>query len=230
MTGNDARSLSATDPSREKTRLDQPPQRTPFQRLGNLARRAWRMEIGIYQSLYRLIFRRPRVPAGATGFGYHAPVFTILIVFIVLSAIEIPIIDMIVHRWVWIRIPLLILGIWGVTWMLGLLFGFLTRPHAVGPDGIRVREGAELDLALPWEVIHSVERSEVTVEKAPRIIDEETAGRTFATRVAKQTNVLIRLEEPLDVRLPHGYDRIEAVRLWVDDLDGFMAAVRTHIP
>jgi hypothetical protein len=32
------------------------------------------------------------------------------------------------------------------------------------------------------------------------------------------------------MRLPQGRDRIEAVRLWTDDLDGFLTAVRTHIP
>jgi hypothetical protein len=198
-------------------------------RVGRLAARAWRMEVGVYQSLFRLIFRRPRVPQGASGFPYHAPVSTILLVFIVLSAVEIPILDLIVHRWPWVRIPILILGIWGVTWMVGLLFGFLTRPHAVGPEGIRVRHGSELDLDLPWDVIRSVERSSVTAEKQPKVLDE-AGGRTFAARIANETNVRIELECARDVRLPHGPDRIEAVRLWVDDIDGFMEAVRTHIP
>lgn len=187
------------------------------------------MELGVYQSIYRFAFRRPRVPAGASAFHYHSPVLTLLVIFIVLSAIEIPIVDLIVHRWTWVRIPLLILGIWGVTWMLGLLFGYLTRPHAVGPEGIRVRQGAELDVDLPWDVVESVERSPHRVDKAPAVVDEPE-GRTFAARIANETNVLIRLEHPLDVRLPQGRDRIEAVRLWTDDLDGFLSAVRTHIP
>jgi len=187
------------------------------------------MELGVYQSIYRFVFRRPRVPAGAGAFGYHSPVLTLLVIFIVLSVIEIPIVDLIVHRWIWVRIPLLVLGIWGVTWMLGLLFGYLTRPHAVGPAGIRVRQGAELDLDLPWDLVESVERSAQRVEKASPVVDEPE-GRTFAARIAGETNVLIRLEHPLDVRLPHGRDRIEAVRLWTDDLAGFLSAVRTHIP
>jgi hypothetical protein len=206
------------------------PARAPWpRRLGRFAARAWRMELGVYQSLFRLIFRRPRVPAGASGFAYHAPVFTILLVFIILSAVEIPILDLIVHRWPWVRIPVLVLGIWGVTWMVGLLFGFLTRPHSVGPDGIRVRQGTELDLDLPWDVVRSVERSAVTAEKQPKVIDE-AGGRTFAARIANETNVRIELEHALDVRLPHGPERIEAVRLWTDDVEGFMKAVRTHIP
>ena len=56
--------------------------RSPWGRVVYIARRAWTMEIGIWQSLYRFIFRRPRVPAGAVGFSYHRQVWTILMIFI----------------------------------------------------------------------------------------------------------------------------------------------------
>ena len=86
------------------------------------------------------------MPAGARGFRYHEPVLTILIVFIALSAVELVAVDLIVRRWPYVRIPLLVLSIWGLIWMLGFLFGMLTRPHAVGPESIRVRYGAEVDI------------------------------------------------------------------------------------
>lgn len=194
-----------------------------------IALAAWRAEIGMWVSLGRFVFRRPRVPAGASGFTYHAPIQTILVIFIVLSALEIPIIDLIVHPWPWVRIPLLIAGIWGVTWMLGLLFGFLTRPHSVGPLGIRARRGPALDLDLPWEVIASVARARDVAEKAPDVADEPH-GRTLALRMQNECNVLIELEQAVDVQLPRGVERVEAVRLWVDDLDGFLKAVRLHMP
>ncbi|MGW9586708.1 hypothetical protein [Microbacterium sp. NPDC055455] len=194
-----------------------------------LARLAWRAEVGIWQSLYRWIFRRPRVPAGATGFAYHAPVMTILIVFIALSAVEIPIIDLVVHPWPWLRIPLLILGIWGLTWMIGLALSYLTRPHAVGPDGIRARVGADVDLDLPWGAVASVERSHDVVEKAPKLRDE-VHGRTLSLRMANETNVLVVLESPIRTRVSDRLVEIDAVRLWADDVEGFLDAVRTHIP
>jgi len=200
-----------------------------WSRIRYLARRAWQIELGVWVSLYRFVFRRPRVPAGATGFGYHSPILTVLVVFIVLSAIEIPVVDLIVHPWPWLRIPLLIAGIWGVTWMLGLLLGFLTRPHAVGPEGIRVRQGAEIDIDLPWSVVDRVVRSKDVAEKAPKVVDGEH-GRTLALRMQDETNVLIVLEHPVIARLPRGPESVDAVRLWVDDPDGFMSAVRTHIP
>ncbi|WP_420488848.1 hypothetical protein [Microbacterium cremeum] len=197
--------------------------------IARLARAAWRAEVGIWLSLYRWALRRPRVPAGASGFSYHSPVLTILVIFIVLSAVELPIIDLIVHPWPWLRIPLLALGIWGLTWMIGFLLGFLTRPHAVGPDGIRARLGTHLDVDLPWDVIASVERSRDVTEKAPKIRDEPH-GRTLAIRIANETNVLVILERPVRTRLGTDEVEIDAVRLWADDLDGFLDAVRTHIP
>jgi hypothetical protein len=190
---------------------------------------AWRAEVGVWQSLYRWAFRRPRVPAGASGFSYHSPVLTILVIFIVLSAVELPIVDLIVHPWPWVRIPLLILGIWGLTWMFGLLLAYLTRPHAVGPEGIRARLGADLEAVLPWGVVESVERSRDFAEKAPKVRDEEH-GRTLAIRIANETNVLIVLERPVCVHVGGRDVEVDAVRLWVDDLDGFLDAVRTHIP
>lgn len=198
-------------------------------RIVTLSRAAWRAEVGIWKSLYRWAFRRPRVPAGASGFAYHSPVLTILVVFIVLSAIEIPIIDLIVHDIAWLRIPLLALGIWGLTWMIGLLLSFFTRPHAVGPDGIRARSGADIDIDLPWDAVASVEKSRDVVEKAPKI-REEGHGRTLALRIQNETNVLVVLERPVRTRLGGSDVELDAVRLWVDDLDGFMTAVRTHIP
>lgn len=201
------------------------PRRTP----ARLARAAWRAEVAVWQGLFRWLFRRPRVPAGAAGFTYHKPVQTILIVFIVLSAIEIPIVDLIFHRWPWVRFPLLVLGIWGVTWMIGLLLSYLTRPHAVGPAGIRARIGADIDADLPWEAIASVEPSRDVAEKAPKV-RAEAHGLTLALRMQDETNVLIVLERPVTVRVGGERIDVDAVRLWTDDLPGFLDAVRTHIP
>lgn len=202
---------------------------SPSRTAKRLARAAWRAEVGIWQSLYRWAFRRPRVPAGASGFSYHSPVLTILVIFIVLSTVELPIIDLIVHPWPWLRIPLLALGIWGLTWMIGFLLGYLTRPHAVGPEGIRARLGTDLDVDLRWDDVASVERSRDVTEKAPKVRDEEH-GRTLAIRIANETNALILLERPVRVHVGGRDVEVDAVRLWVDDLEGFLGAVRTHIP
>ena len=193
------------------------------------------LELRIYANIGRAIARRPSIPKGATGFGYHRPVLTILLIFIGLSAIEIPIIDLIVHRWPAVRIAFLILGIWGVTWMVGLLCAFLMKPHTVGPGGIEVREGLEIDIPLSWDDIASVSRDHRVDEPKSARFTESDDGRMLSLRMQDETNVEIALERPTVVRLPGrapkgGAQEITRLRLWTDDVDGFMAAVRTHIP
>jgi hypothetical protein len=207
------------------------PRRTFWPRVANLARRAWLMEIHGYQNAYRFVFRRPRVPAGAVGFSYHQPVMPILIVFIVVSAVEIVVVDLIVHWW-WPagRIPLLILGIWGVTFMLGMLFGMLVRQHAVGPDGIRVRSGSEVDIPLTWDDIYAVALRRRTVqEKMPRVTVNDQGEATLHLRMMNETNLEIRLEQPTPLKLPHGIETVSLVAFYADDPKAFLAEARRHL-
>ncbi|HEU4465815.1 MAG TPA: hypothetical protein VFR98_04750 [Agromyces sp.] len=203
-------------------------------RLGRFALRALKVELRIYANIGRFIARRPAIAPGAAGFSYHKPVLTVLIIFIVLSAVEIPVLDLIVHRWPAVRIPVLILGIWGLTWMFGLLCGYLMRPHTVGPDGIRVREGLEADIRLTWDDIASVARERrVDEPKTPKITEADGA-RTLSMRMQDETVITIELERPTPVRLPGsapkgGEQVVDEVRIWVDDPTGFMAEVRKHI-
>ena len=211
-----------------------PPAASAWQRTGSLLQRALLVELRIYANIGRFIARRRAVPPGAAGFGYHKPVFTVLMIFIVLSAVEIPIVDLIVHRWPAVRVAFLVLGIWGVTWMFGLLCAYLMRPHTVGPDGIRVRGGLEIDIALSWDDIASVARNlRVDEPKSPKI-EETDASRTLLLRINNETDLEIELERPTVVRLPgHGRfggdQTVTAVRIWVDDPVAFMDEVRKYI-
>src|SRR3712207_4272288 len=56
------------------------PRRTWWQFAGYLARHAILLELHGYQSIYRFVFRRPRVPPGAVGFSYSQTILSILIV------------------------------------------------------------------------------------------------------------------------------------------------------
>lgn len=195
--------------------------------------RALKVELLLYASIARAIARRPAVPREAEGFGYHRQTLSVLVIFAVLSAVELVVVDLIVHRWASIRLPLLVLGIWGVLWMVGLICNHLVRPHTVGPVGIRVRNGLDLDLALPWELIDSVALRTVTVEpKTPRLTTDD-AGTTLSIRVSEATNVEIALIAPTVVRLPGrspkgGPHEIVRVRLWADEPDALLAAARRH--
>lgn len=206
------------------------PTPTPIGRTLNFLHRAWVAELRVYSSIARAIARRPAVPKGGTGIGYHRPVLTVLFIFIGLSAVEIPILDLIVHQWPAVRIPLLVLGIWGVTWMVGLLCAMLMRPHAVGPDGVRVRSGLELDVPVGWSDIASIAISRrVDEPKQPRVI-----GSEYAERMQDETNIEIELERPVAIRLPGlapkgGTHQVDRIRLWADDPRAFLDASRPFL-
>ncbi len=204
--------------------------RTWWQLVGYLVKRATLAEIHGYQGIYRFVLRRPRVPARAVGFSYHQPAFAPLIVFIVVSAVELVVVDLIVHRWPSVRIPLLILGVWGLVWMIGLLLGMITRPHAVGPEGIRARYAAEVDLPLSWDDVYSVgKRKRVRPDGEPKITTDTDGTRTLHLRMGNETNIDIRLERPIRCRLPSGAEEVERVALYADDPAAFLAEVRRHI-
>ena len=200
----------------------------------NFLHRAWISELRVYSSIGRAIARRPAVPTGGTGIAYHQPVLTILVIFILLSAVEIPILDLIVHPWPAVRIPILLLGIWGLTWMIGLLGAMLMRPHAVGPDGIRIRSGLEVDVPVSWDDIASVAIAKrVDEPKLPRVTPTEQ-GAEYAERMQDETNIEIELERPVGIRLPGllpkgGRHEVTRIRLWADDPRAFLAAARPFL-
>ncbi|MGY1721157.1 hypothetical protein ACI8AG_19145 [Blastococcus sp. SYSU DS0552] len=208
-----------------------PERRTGRQRLRYLGTRAVQLEVGVWQSLSRFVLRRPRVPAGVTAFPYHRVVLPVIITFIVVSAIELVAVDVLTQHWPLVRYPLLALGIWGLVWMFGYLAGLVTRPHAVGPEGITVRFSTDVDLQVPWDVIGSVaRRSRTRPEKAPRFARGDDGAATLQLWMHDQTNVDIVLDRPVVVRLPELTGEVRAVRLFADDPVAFLAEVRRQRP
>jgi hypothetical protein len=141
------------------------------------------------------------------------------------------VLDLIVRRWAYIRIPLLILSVWGLIYMLGLLFGMLTRPHAIGPSGIRARYGSEVDIPLLWEDIESVTPRKYALQnKQPKVTVDADGEATLHLRMQNETNIEVQLTGPIEVRLPHGPETISKVTLYADDSDAFMKQVRRARP
>lgn len=187
----------------------------------------------MYASIGRAVLRRPAVPPGARGFGYHGPTMLLLVVIIVVSAIEVVAIDLIVHRWPPVRIGFLVLGVWGVVFGIGLLCAHVMRPHTVGPEGVRIRDGFDLDLGISWEDVHAVAiRRHSPASKPPRLMEGE-GSCTLVIAVSNATNLEVTLEGLTSVQLPGtppkgGQQQITSIRLWADDPKAFMAQVKEH--
>lgn len=185
------------------------------------------MELWGYVSIFRFVFRRPKVPRGATSFTYHQPVLLSIIALLLMSSVELVVADILVRRWETVRIVLLVLSAWGLVWMLGYLFGMLTRPHAVGPEGIRARAGAEIDVAMSWADIESVERHQRRAQ-VQHVTTDADGNQSLHLPIQHETNIDITLRQPVTARLPQGTETVSQISLYADQPDAFVAEVGLH--
>lgn len=194
-----------------------------------VVRRALAYELGIWVSLFRWIFRKPRkTDKGAHRYGYSATTMPVMFAFIGVSIVEIPILHFILP-WQTVRIVAFALSIWGLLWMIGLLASLRVYPHLVGDDGLRVRNGFRVDVAIPWEAVAEVRTRNRPLEKSKAIQFEETDdGRLIGKIVVLgQTNVDVIFKEPTAVALSRG--PVDEVRFWADDPAALVEEARTGL-
>lgn len=199
-------------------------------RLGSFVVQAARVVPDLAVSLQNWVFRRQRVPTGAASFRYDAPVRRLMLTLTIVAAVEVAVVDLIVNSWLFIRIPMLILGGWALCWMLGTWLGFRTRPHAVGPAGIRVRNSVWIDLDLPWDALASVERIRTVVVSSPIFgLSGTGESQVLHVPIQNETHIAIELEDPVEFKLPPGRVRVREIRIAVDDSRGFLDEVRKYL-
>ena len=93
--------------------------------------------------------------------------------------------------------------------MLDFLFGMLVRPHAVGPDGIPVRYGSEVDIPITWNDVYSVARRKQAIQdKQPKVTIDDNDDATLHMRIQNETNIEVRLDRPVPLKLPYGTETV----------------------
>lgn len=194
-----------------------------------VATRALRFEAGIWRSLYRWIARRPRVRPGFVGFGYSKAVEPIIWVFIVLSAIEVAVVHLLLP-WPVARAIALVVGVWGLTWMIGLLAGVKVNVHELGDAGLRVRYGSSVDVFVPWSAVERVRHQRYDLPSSRTVqLSAGADGTVLSVGVSSQTNVRVVLREPVALALPKGERTIAELRCYADDAGAFLDTARTHL-
>lgn len=189
-----------------------------------------RMERDNWVSLARWVRRRPDVEPGGQAFAYRGAVLPLMLVFTVVSALEVVALDVIVPwspAFTWLRIAVLVLGLWGLTFALGMLAGVTVHPHVVGPSGLRVRSGRAVDVLVPWAAVGRVRSVRRTRDGAAVQVEDGALHLPMAS----QTTVEVVLAEPLEVDLPkRGRVTVTAVHLHADDAAGLVRAARLTQP
>ena len=197
-----------------------------------ILRRAAVMEAAMWRSMYLWLRRKPPATGpGDEAFSYLGVVKPILGVFIGLSAVELPIFDLIIRKvvpWEPARWIALGLGVWGLLWMIGLFASLKIHPHLVGAAGLRVRAGATIDFTVDWAEVDTVSKSYRSLPSSKSVQVEREGDRTVLNIVTGgQTSVDVRLRRPVSFGLPKGpAEPAHELRLYADDPDGFVRACR----
>jgi hypothetical protein len=191
---------------------------TAVRQAGRLARHGIVFEINIYKSLLRWILRRPSVPPGSTPLNYAQMVTPVLALWIFGSAVEIPVVHVLMP-WDALRIPLLLLGVWGLMWMVGFLAGLRSYPHLLDVDALRVRNGPMHDIAIPLVEIERATSGEKSLPSSMWVLQPESTdgGVHLNVTVSGQVNVHLALRQPLSIRTRKGRMTITALSFWVDE-------------
>jgi hypothetical protein len=192
---------------------------------------AIRYELRLWEALFRWAFRRPyRLEPGTVAFSYAGPAALLFGVFIGMSALEIPILHLLLP-WPTARAISLIVGAYGLFWMFGLLATLRTHPHLVGPSGLRIRNSTTVDVAVGWADIESVRVRRRSLPPGGQTQVEEVGDqRVLSLGVGSQTSVDVVLSRPLTVAVKKtGGAPVTQIRFHADDPDGLIVAARTHL-
>ena len=193
----------------------------------DLARRALRYELGMYLSLARWVARRPsHGEPGDRPVGYAQAVTPVLSLWIFGSAVEVPVAHVLVP-WESARGVLLLLGIWGLAWMLGLLASLRVYPHLDGPHALRVRQGPRIDVRVPWDAVAQARLDRRDHPSAVRAL--HPSEQRLDVAVSGETNVTLQLAQPTLLRTPKGEVEVTEVGLLVDDPRAFVTSVRARL-
>lgn len=198
-------------------------------RAKRIARFAVEFESRMWSSLFRWIRRAPVAEPGATPFAYSRRLMPILGVFIAVSAIEIPIIDLILP-WTTVRIVVASLGVYGLIWMIGLVAMIRINPHVVGESGLRIRGGSNgLDVTIPWDYIASIHAFTRGLKAGDLQVDHVGDEVILSLGVLKETNVDIRFRHPTILEIHKGdTEPLREVRIAADEPDALVTLARQY--
>lgn len=185
------------------------------------ARLTWHLlvlEVTMYRNLLRWIARRPAIGPHDEPVGYVEQATPVIWLWIFASAAELPLVHVLVP-WHGVRIALLVVGVWGLVWMLGMLAGLHMYPHLMTPTSLRVRSGALVEVPVPWSQIATVVRREQDLASTVRSVQvtEDAHGVDLRVGVSGRTNLTVELRGPLPVETRQGTVEADRISFWVDD-------------
>lgn len=160
---------------------------------------------------------------GVRTFGYSAQVRPFLWVFLVLTPLEILLVDFVVP-WFWLRAVLLVFGLLSgllLAWLLWMLHKF---KHEIDDEYLWLRYAREFEYRIPLAAVESVTQGMTSrsLNKTRSVVDG-----TLVLEISNSTNVAVRLSEPQEIDLGRrGVHEVTKIEFWTDSPDEMVRALR----
>ncbi|MFF0742616.1 hypothetical protein ACFYVL_19685 [Streptomyces sp. NPDC004111] len=183
-------------------------------------------ELRLLASIARWVARRPHgIGPGDTAFAHAGAQSALLLGFGFVCVVETVGMHVLLAGVPVVQMVFLVLDVYTVVLILGLHAAAVSRPHVVRADGsLRVRAGAHTDLLLPAAHIVSV-RYDLRLNPGQKKDDG-----LLELAVASQTNVTVRLSEPVEAVSLLGKRRpVTTVCFHADDARGLAEAARAAL-
>jgi hypothetical protein len=200
-------------------------------RLWALAKHAVVFELRLYRSLFQWLIRRPDLGArDDQPFTYAKSVTPVMWLWIFASAAELPLAHLLVP-WEGVRFVLLLTGVWGLVWMIGLLASLYVYPHLLGPTTLVVRYGASHRIALSWDAVESISHRQRDLDSTVWTLQprETEDGVDLQVGVSGQVNVHAHLRRPTVVSTAKGPMEVVELSFFADDPRAVVAHARRSL-
>ena len=191
--------------------------------LPRLAARIMVSELRLFCCLIKWTFRRTRLREGE--FSYHRRSMTgpLVLMVVLVSPVEVLVIELLLQALLpllWLRVLVLLLGVYFVFWILGFYASRIVLPHRFEEAGLRLYHGIFAEGFIPYEEIRNSEKGR---RKAPEWGDGlQIDGDEAFLAVGGKTDVSLELGSP---RSLNGFFRttgpVGTLHLGVDDPEGF---------
>ncbi|MEU8079998.1 hypothetical protein AB0B31_31670 [Catellatospora citrea] len=174
--------------------------------------------------------RRHGVPPGAVALSYHREQTVLMFGFLFACVIELVGVEILLRSLdapVGLRAVVLTLDAYGILIALAVIASYVTRPHVVTADELRVRYGAFFDLRIPRRLVTGVQHQRNYNETGMIKVD----GECLALAANSQTNLIVELAEPVVAVRPLGRrEQVRVLRFFADDPSAALDALRPARP
>ncbi len=153
------------------------------------------LEPRLWACLLRWASRRMR--PGEDDFSYHKRSLAggLLMVVVLTTPVELLIWEILVP-WAWLRIALLVLGIYALFWVLGFYASLIVLPHRLEEDGLRLHYGAFARGLIPYSEIEKIERNARKARKPGDGLQTHPEENALYLAMGGKTDLTLRLRTP----------------------------------